>query len=232
MTSQKKAFIEITRDINAHLNFLLDLDLPGVNCSEKTLEIIRSWEGTAPIRGKTVKEIHAELRQCRGCALADKRNSVVLGDGNPRAKLMFIGGIPEARDNLTGISYSGKAGELLTNMIKAMKLSREQVYICHAVKCRCSDDSLMADAVRACKIPLKRELAAIKPVIICTLGEVAARTLLKTSQPVSRLRGRFHDYKGIRVMPVYAPEDMLEDPSLKRPAWEDLQLVMEAYKNI
>jgi uracil-DNA glycosylase family 4 len=232
MTSPKQAFIEIARDVSAHLRYLIGLDLTEVNCSDRSLVIIPSWRAGPRIRGSSLKEIHAELRQCRGCALADKRNSVVLGNGNPRARLVFVGGIPEARDNLTGISYSGRAGELLTNMIRAMKLSRDRVYVCHVLKCHCGDVSPPADAIRKCGAALKRELSAVGPGIICTLGDLAAQTLLKTSHPVFRLRGRFHDYKGIRVMSVYAPEDMLKDESLKRPAWEDLQLVMEAYQQI
>ena len=144
------------------------------------------------------------------------------------AQLIFVGGTPEPEDIKTGKPYSGKAGELLNKIISAMKMTRKEIFIPHAVKCGLTDKMHPnLKNIAACRYYLIREIKAIKkPVIVCAFGEIATSSILETSVPLSRLRGRFHDYHGMRVMPTYSPEYLLEHPDAKRMVWEDIKQVM------
>jgi DNA polymerase len=140
-----------------------------------------------------------------------------------------VGEGPGNDEDLKGEPFVGRAGELLTRIIQAMNLTREQVYICNIVKCRPPGNrNPLPDEIETCSPFLDRQLMAIKPLFICALGKVAAQTLLNTTSPISRLRGQFLDYMGIPVLPTYHPAYLLRNPEKKRDVWEDVQKLMKA----
>src|SRR5690606_19521788 len=145
-----------------------------------------------------------------------------------RARLVFVGEGPGAEEDARGLPFVGAAGELLTRMIEAMGLRREEVYVCNVVKCRPPGNrNPEPDEIAACSPFLVRQLEAIGPEVIVTLGKFAAQTLLQTAEPISRLRGRWHRYRGIDLLPTFHPAYLLRSPHEKRKAWEDLQMVMK-----
>jgi DNA polymerase len=160
--------------------------------------------------------------------LAKTRKNVVFGDGNLSARIVFVGEAPGADEDEQGLPFVGRAGQLLTNIIKAMGLEREDVYICNILKCRPPGNrNPQPDEIRLCEPYLKRQLQLIAPQIICALGSFAAKTLLKTETPITALRGRFQTYAGIKLMPTYHPAYLLRNPSAKKQVWEDVQLIMK-----
>ncbi len=177
------------------------------------------------------------VRNCRECKLADTRTKTVFGAGNADARLVFVGEGPGFHEDKQGIPFVGAAGDLLTKMIVAMKLSRDEVYICNIVKCRPPNNrDPVADEVVACSPYLYEQLRIISPEVIVALGSPAAKTLLETSEGIGRLRGRFHEFqltdydgntKAIDLMPTYHPAYLLRSPQEKRKAWADLQMVMK-----
>jgi DNA polymerase len=174
-------------------------------------------------------EIRREIGDCIRCKLCHGRTNIVFGVGHPSARLVFVGEGPGAEEDKQGEPFVGRAGQLLTKMIGAMGLSREEVYICNVVKCRPPQNrDPEPDEVLACGPFLKKQLATIKPEIIVGLGRYACQTLLETTVPMSRLRGTWHAYEGIKFMPTFHPAYLLRNPPAKKEAWQDLQAVMEA----
>jgi uracil-DNA glycosylase len=173
--------------------------------------------------------VRTELGNCRRCPLSQNRLHLVFGEGNPQAKLVFVGDKPGIEEDRSGKPFLGEAGQLLTKIIEAgMKLSRNQVYICDAVKCRPpADRRSKPDEINACLPFFNQQMAAIKPDFICVLGETAAQILLKTDLPISQLRGQFYDYMGIKLMPTFHPADLLRNPEKKRAVWEDVKKLMK-----
>ena len=179
----------------------------------------------------TLDDIRAELGDCQRCALHATRRNLVFGEGSPQAELVFVGEAPGADEDQQGRPFVGRAGQLLTKIIEAMGLKREQVYICNILKCRPPGNrNPLAEEILACEPFLIRQLEAIGPQVICALGTFAARTLLKTEAPITVLRGRFHDYHGIPLMPTYHPAYLLRNPSAKKQVWEDVQQIMTRLK--
>lgn len=175
----------------------------------------------------TLEAIRRDIGDCTRCKLCRGRTNIVFGSGNPRARLVFVGEGPGVEEDAQGLPFVGAAGQLLTRMIQAMGLRREEVYICNVVKCRPPNNrNPEPDEVAACSPFLARQIRAIAPKAIVTLGKFAAQTLLETSEPVSRLRGRWHRYEGIDLLPTFHPAYLLRSPHEKRKAWEDLQQVM------
>jgi DNA polymerase len=174
-----------------------------------------------------LQQIRDDIGDCKRCKLCSGRTKIVFGVGSPKAELVFIGEGPGADEDRTGEPFVGAAGQLLTKMIQAMGLTREQVYICNVVKCRPPGNrDPEPDEIAACEGFLKAQVAAIKPKVVVTLGKFAAQTLLKTDRPISRMRGQWHTYEGIRLMPTFHPSYLLRSPTEKRKAWDDLKLVM------
>ncbi len=172
-------------------------------------------------------EVRAELGDCIRCKLAGGRTHLVFGVGAPSAELMFVGEGPGADEDAQGEPFVGRAGQLLTRMIVAMGLSREQVYIANVVKCRPPGNrDPEVDEVAACEPFLKAQIAAIRPKVIVGLGRVAVQTLLRDATPISRLRGAWRTYEGVKLMPTFHPAYLLRNPAEKKKAWEDLQKVM------
>lgn len=184
---------------------------------------------TGPIgEGETLAGIRAELGDCQRCGLARGRKNIVFGVGNPAAQLMFVGEAPGRDEDLQGEPFVGEAGQLLTKIIQAMGLQREDVYICNVLKCRPPDNrNPHHDEIEACGPFLLRQVRAIAPKAIIALGTFAAQTLLESKEPISRLRGHFHDYHGVPLMPTFHPAFLLRSPEKKREVWGDVQQVMK-----
>ena len=173
-----------------------------------------------------------EMADCQLCPLGKTRKNLVFGDGNPEARIVFVGEAPGADEDEQGLPFVGRAGQLLTDIIvKGMKLQRKDVYICNILKCRPPGNrNPQPDEIMKCEPFLKNQLRIISPKIICALGTFAAKTLLKTDIAISALRGRFHAYEGIKLMPTYHPAYLLRNPSAKKQVWEDVQMIMKEVK--
>jgi uracil-DNA glycosylase family 4 len=170
-----------------------------------------------------------QVAVCTGCRLHEGRTHTVFARGDPHAALMFIGEAPGREEDLQGDPFVGPAGKLLDRMIAAMGLERGEVYIANILKCRPPNNrDPRPDEIEACFPFLERQIELVAPRIICTLGRPAANTLLRTSASMGSLRGRWHSFGGIRLMPTYHPAYLLRSPGQKRRAWEDLKLVMAA----
>jgi uracil-DNA glycosylase len=180
----------------------------------------------------TLADIREELGNCQRCSLHSTRQNLVFGEGSPQADVVFVGEAPGADEDLQGRPFVGRAGQLLTKIIEAMGLKREEVYICNILKCRPPGNrNPLPGEILTCEPFLVRQLEAIAPKVICALGTFAAHTLLKTEVPITVLRGRFHDYHGIAVMPTYHPAYLLRNPSAKKQVWEDVQQIMKRLNN-
>jgi uracil-DNA glycosylase len=169
--------------------------------------------------------IRDDIGDCTRCKLhAQGRTQVVFGVGNPSADLMFVGEAPGADEDAQGIPFVGRAGQLLTKMIEAMGFSRDDVYIANVLKCRPPGNrNPEPDEIAMCQPFLFRQLASIQPKVVIALGAFAARTLLETQDPISRLRGRVFDYRGAKLIPTFHPSFLLRSPGYKREAWDDLK---------
>ncbi len=195
-----------------------------------------SNKGIEPSLTLTLPMVRDNLGECTRCKLSGTRTNIVFGSGSPTAKLMFVGEGPGADEDEQGLPFVGRAGQLLTKMIVAMGLSREEVYIANIVKCRPPNNRPpQTDEIESCQPFLIQQIAAIRPHIICALGTFAAQTLLNTKTRISDLRGIFHDFphdtmSRIKVLPTFHPAYLLRNPPEKRKAWEDLQKIMRALK--
>ena len=177
---------------------------------------------------QALRLIREDIGDCTRCVLHKQgRKQIVFGVGNPHADLMFIGEAPGADEDLQGEPFVGRAGQLLNNMIKAMGLSREDVYIANIIKCRPPGNRTPErDECETCSPFLMRQIAVIKPKVIVALGAVAARTLLAINAPMSELRGRWYDFRRTKLAVTYHPAFLLRDPRQKKETWKDLQMVM------
>ena len=171
--------------------------------------------------------IREDIGECTRCKLHTLgRKQVVFGVGNPDADLMFVGEAPGADEDEQGIPFIGKAGQLLTKIIEAIDLKRDDVYIANIIKCRPPQNrNPEPDEVATCEPFLFRQISVIKPKVIVALGKYAAQTLLRSETPISRLRGQVFDYRGAKLMPTFHPAYLLRNPSSKREVWEDMKLV-------
>jgi len=182
--------------------------------------------------GETLVDIRAELADCSRCGLGDGRKNIVFGVGSPAARLIFVGEAPGRDEDIQGEPFVGEAGQLLTKIINAMGLAREDVYICNVLKCRPPENrNPQQGEIEACGPFLLRQVQAIAPLAIIALGTFAAQTLLDSKEPISRLRGHFHDYHGIPLMPTFHPAFLLRSPEKKREVWADVQQVMKLLAN-
>lgn len=176
--------------------------------------------------GESLESIRTDLGDCRRCKLCSGRTHIVFGSGTSQTRLVFVGEGPGADEDAQGLPFVGAAGQLLTKIIEAIQLTRDQVYICNVVKCRPpSNRTPEEDEVAACSPFLFRQIESIRPQVICCLGAVATQTVLGTKMTVGKLRGRFHDYRGIQVMPTWHPAYLLRNPAAKRDVWDDVKKV-------
>jgi DNA polymerase len=179
-----------------------------------------------PVAWESLESIRADLGDCRRCKLCSGRTNIVFGSGTSQTKLVFVGEGPGADEDAQGLPFVGAAGHLLTKIIEAIQLTRDQVYICNVVKCRPpSNRTPEEDETAACSPFLFRQIDSIRPQVICCLGAVAAQTVLGTKTAVGKLRGRFHDYRGIQVMPTWHPAYLLRNPAAKRDVWDDVRKI-------
>lgn len=181
-----------------------------------------------PEKISTLAEIREAMGKCRRCKLHRGARNLVFGEGSPTARLMFIGEAPGAEEDLQGRPFVGKAGQLLDRMLSKLGISREEVYITNVVKSRPPENrDPLPDEIAACLPFLKQQIAAIQPLVIVTLGKISTNALLGTKEPITRLRGQWHKYDHIRVMPTFHPSYLLRLPKERIKTWEDMQRVME-----
>jgi DNA polymerase len=229
-------FVQTIDELARTLRQLADSGVKGFDCAPDALATLQSWGRPPPPRRpppqppETLEAIREDIGDCRRCTLCRSRTRIVFGAGSPQARLMFIGEGPGQEEDRAGEPFVGAAGQLLTRIIAAIKLRREDVYIANVVKCRPPENRLPApDEIATCSPFLRRQIAAIRPVLICLLGSCAAQSLLNTTESISRLRGRFFELQGIRVLPTFHPAYLLRNPEKKRAVWEDMQLLMKEY---
>jgi uracil-DNA glycosylase len=185
------------------------------------------FEAADKIADDTLLRIREDLGECTRCKLHSTRHTIVFGDGNPKAELVFVGEGPGADEDAQGLPFVGRAGKLLTQMIEAMGLQRKDVYICNVVKCRPPGNRQPEeDEVSTCSPFLLRQIDAIAPKVIVCLGAVAAKTLLRTNRGISQFRGEWLEFRGRKLLATYHPAYLLRNPAAKSEVWKDLRKVM------
>ena len=182
---------------------------------------------------QSLEDIRQELGDCQRCKLWKSRTRIVFGVGNQEADLMFVGEAPGADEDAQGIPFVGRAGQLLTKIIQAMGLKREQVYIANILKCRPPKNrNPEPDEVESCEGFLSKQIEAVQPKIIVALGRFAAQLLLQTNTPISKIRGEFFQFQSSLLIPTFHPSYLLRNPSAKRHVWEDMQAVQARLKEL
>jgi uracil-DNA glycosylase len=185
------------------------------------------FESSDRIEGDTFQLIRETIGDCTRCKLHKGRTNIVFGVGSVKAQLVFVGEGPGRDEDIKGEPFVGRAGKLLTQMIEAMGLRREDVYICNVVKCRPPENRLPEkDEITTCSPFLFRQIDVIRPKVICCLGSCASQTLLRTTQGISRFRGEWFDFRGSKLIATYHPAYLLRNPNAKGEVWKDLQKVM------
>jgi uracil-DNA glycosylase family 4 len=190
-------------------------------------------DNSKPLQAKSLEELRAAIGDCQRCKLCSGRTHLVFGVGNPKAKLMFVGEGPGRDEDLQGEPFVGRAGQLLTDIItKGMELKREDVYIANVVKCRPPENrNPEPDEVAACEPFLKKQIDLIRPKIIVGLGKFAVQTLLQSKVPITKVRGNWHSYHGIKLMPTFHPAYLLRNPADKKLVWEDIKKVIKELRD-
>jgi DNA polymerase len=210
---------KVVQDVRAYLEAQRELGLEFAD--------VKWPESAGPARPLTLAEVREELGECTRCKLHRHRTQIVFGVGNPKARLVFVGEAPGADEDAQGEPFVGRAGQLLTKIIQAMGMQREDVYICNIIKCRPPNNRTPeTEEILACQPFLVKQLQAIRPRFICALGGPAAQTLLRTKEPISRLRGKFYDFHGTPLLPTYHPAFLLRNPYEKKTVWEDMKLLL------
>lgn len=185
------------------------------------------FEAVEKITDDSLLRVREDLGECTRCKLHRARHTIVFGDGNPKAELVFVGEGPGADEDAQGLPFVGRAGKLLTQMIEAMGLRRKDVYICNVVKCRPPGNRQPEeDEVSTCSPFLMRQIDVIAPKVVVCLGAVAAKTLLQTNRGISQFRGEWLEYRGRKLLATYHPAYLLRNPAAKSEVWKDLQKVM------
>ena len=182
---------------------------------------------------ETLEELNNKINNCQKCALGKMRTNFVFGVGNPKADVVVIGEAPGADEDAQGEPFVGRAGQLLNKILEATGFKREEVFICNILKSRPPGNrNPLPEEVEVCKPYLDKQLKLINPKLILLLGKVAAESLLKTKEPLNKLRGKTHDYKGWKVRVTFHPAALLRNPNWKRPTWEDMQQFRDMYEEI
>jgi DNA polymerase len=223
---------DVRQDVAEHARFLASLTGIGVPWPPEGME---AGAPETPAHAEAVdpeaglRAIREEMGDCQRCRLAQGRKSIVFGQGNPRAELMFIGEAPGAEEDEQGLAFVGRAGRLLTDIIeKGLKMKRSEVWIGNILKCRPPQNrNPETDEVLACQPFLETQIRTIQPKVIVALGKFAAHWLLKTATPITRLRGQLGEWEGIPAMPTYHPAYLLRNPRAKKDLWEDMKVVLE-----
>jgi DNA polymerase len=256
MNEIQKEFLEILADVRAHLEYQRALGVKSIEIGSQDIQpptaqpaaavYTKKQTVAAPAAPPVVKEpvktvaaaqagqpatlesIREEIGDCTRCKLHKGRNSIVFGEGDPKATILFVGEGPGFEEDQQGRPFVGAAGQLLTDIIeKGMKIKRAEVYICNIVKCRPPNNrNPEPDEVETCIVFVKKQINVIKPKVIVTLGNVPTQNLLGTKQGITRMRGVWQEYEGIPVMPTFHPSYLLRSPGEKKHVWEDIKLVM------
>ncbi len=215
------SFVEVAPSESAPLS------MPGVE-SDKSVKITPASEVPREMQSGGLTTVREELGDCTRCKLHGGRKNIVFGQGNPNAAIVFVGEGPGQEEDQQGLPFVGAAGQLLTDIIvKGMQLRREDVYICNIVKCRPPNNrNPEPDEIEACEPFLIKQLQAIRPKIIIGLGNVAVKTLLKTKEGITSLRGKWKTYQDIPLMPTFHPAYLLRTPSDKKLVWNDIKQVL------
>ena len=217
-------FIEIIGQLKTLMaaNREMGMDPPALSAS--TLDYLN----TRTKHPGSLEDLRRFIGDCKKCKLWHGRTKLVFGEGSPDARLVFVGEGPGRDEDLVGRPFVGEAGKLLTRIINAMGLTREEVYICNVVKCRPPKNrDPEADEIETCLPFLKEQLNLIRPQVICTLGRIAAQALLGKEFKITHERGRWHSFMDIPLMPTYHPAYLLRNPSAKRQVWDDIQKIMK-----
>jgi DNA polymerase len=194
--------------------------------SEKSIMSINTaWQSA-----ETLPILHDHIHTCMECRLGDTRNSFVFGSGNPNADILIIGEAPGADEDSQGLPFVGAAGKLLTKILEAINLSRDEVYIANIIKCRPPENRRPEkDEIAQCEPYLQKQIELIKPAFILALGLTAVNTLFKKNHQMQDIRGKVMNYHGVSLLATYHPAALLRNPNWKKPAWEDVQLLRSMY---
>ena len=232
---------EIVSDLKNYLDYCQQIGINEIPFKEKELEVSNKQSENSgdaqplnenfisSLPKQSLEEIKEDLGDCTRCKLHETRTNIVFGEGNPKARLVFIGEGPGRDEDVSGRPFVGRAGKLLTRIIQAMGLERDDVFICNVVKCRPPNNrNPEADEVACCEQFLFRQIRSIEPEVIVCLGSVATGLLLKLKNfKMGQLRGTFHQYGSSKLMITYHPAALLRNPNFKKPVWEDMQIVMK-----
>ena len=219
----REALATVTHAVQQYVRYMQRL---GVE--ELPLQVSVDAADWAPRSEAALQQLADSVRECERCGLHRSRTQVVFGVGDPTADLVFVGEAPGESEDRQGEPFVGPSGQLLTRIIEAMGLRREQVYIMNIVKCRPPNNrDPRPDELAACRPILQAQLDCLQPRVICTLGKFASQALLQTEESISRLRGRFHKLGEIPVMPTYHPAYLLRNPNEKRAVWQDMQAIQK-----
>ncbi len=181
---------------------------------------------TAALPDTTLTELYAEIQGCRRCPRHQNRNRAITGQGTTGAKLLIITDAPSAEDDRSGLPMGGEPGQLLDKMLGAIGLSRAEVHLSLLTRCHAPEPA-DKEAMDACLPFLLKEIMLVAPTVICAMGVLTAQKLLHTKKPLSQLRGRFHDFQGIPLIPTFSPEFLLKNPEMKKATWMDLQMIQK-----
>lgn len=245
MYEVQREFLDIVTQVKAHLEYRKALGvsavatgpcgpIPAAARTRPAAAATHAQEKPRHLRESGLAAVRAELGECTRCKLHHGRKTIVFGEGNADALLVFVGEGPGQEEDQQGKPFVGAAGQLLTDIIvKGMKLQREDVYICNIVKCRPPNNrNPEPDEIEACEPFLVKQLEAIKPKLIIGLGNVAVKTLLKTKEGITSLRGNWKTYHGIPLMPTFHPAYLLRNPADKKLVWEDIKKVIAELEKI
>jgi DNA polymerase len=217
---------EMIGDLKSYLEYLKGMGIISIPASE--------MKPDEPDQSNvlTLADVQKELGDCKRCKLHRTRRTIVFGEGNEKATLMFIGEGPGFDEDVQGRPFVGRAGQLLTKIIQSINLPREEVYIANIIKCRPPQNrNPEPDEIQSCSPFLMKQILAIRPKIICALGTFSAQTLLKTETKITALRGKVFNLEGIKVIPTYHPAFLLRNPDKKREVWEDMKKIAELLNN-
>jgi len=226
---------EIVADLRERARYyasLTDLGLPPRTPSAGPGEEPAASVVVASDAAAELKAVREWVGDCQRCKLAGGRRNIVFGQGNPNARLMFVGEAPGGEEDLQGLAFVGRAGQLLTDIIeKGLKIPRKDVFIVNVLKCRPPENrNPEPDEIMSCQPFLEKQIEVIRPAVLVGLGKFAGQWLLKTAEPISRIRGRIGDYNGIKVVPTYHPAFLLRNPGAKKEVWEDMKTVLSLLK--
>ncbi len=223
-----KRLLETISSLKSYLESLRDMGIDAIPSAAEPRGDTLPTSTRATRRYVTLEDVRAELGNCTRCKLHRTRRTIVFGEGNSKARLMLIGEGPGYDEDIQGKPFVGRAGQLLTKILEAIQLRREEVYIANIVKCRPPQNrNPEPDEIECCHPFLLRQIQAVRPQVICALGTFAAQTLLRTTEKITSLRGRFFDFGEAKLIPTFHPAFLLRNPDRKRDVWEDVKQIAQ-----